>query len=131
MEKIFVYGSLRQDFWNHDKVLKNRVRQIQKGTIQGKLYHLPAGYPAVIKGEDQVHGEVMTFTQDKLLKSLDVLEGYFGEGQDNLYIRTKHKTTLEDGSEAWCWVYTYADEEAARKKGRYISNGDWKKFVNY
>lgn len=129
MEKIFVYGSLRQDFWNHDKVLKNRVRHIQNGTIKGKLYHLPAGYPAVIKGTDEVHGEVMTINQDKLLRSLDFLEGYFGEGEDNLYIRTKHKTILDDGTEEWCWVYTYANEEEAKKKGKYISSGDWNKFV--
>ncbi|MEG0318844.1 MAG: gamma-glutamylcyclotransferase, partial [Niameybacter sp.] len=75
MEKIFVYGSLRQDFWNYDKVLKNRVCHIEQGTIKGSMYHLPAGYPAVISGTDDIHGEVMTMSQHKLLKSLDFLEG--------------------------------------------------------
>ena len=89
MEKVFVYGSLRTDFWNYDKVLKNRVRQVEKGQIKGDLYHLPAGYPAVILGEGTVYGEVITLSQDKILKSLDLLEGYMGEGEENLYVRVK------------------------------------------
>lgn len=129
MEKIFVYGSLRQDFWNYDKVLKNRVRHIEKGKIKGELYHLPAGYPAVVEGNDDVYGEVITFTQDKLLKSLDFLEGYFGEDKENLYIRRKCEISLEDGSKEWCWVYIYVDEKEARKEGIYISHGDWKRFI--
>lgn len=130
MEKVFVYGSLRTDFWNYDKVLKNRVRQVQKGQIQGDLYHLPAGYPAVIPGKGEVYGEVFTLSQDKILRSLDLLEGYMGEGEENLYIRTKQKVRLEDGTEEMCWVYIYVDVKAARKEGKYIAYGDWKKFKN-
>ena len=65
MEKIFVYGSLLKDFWNHDRVLKNRVRSIEKGTIQGELYHLPAGYPAITSGQNLIYGEICTLTHNK------------------------------------------------------------------
>ena len=75
MEKIFVYGSLLKDFWNHDRVLKHRVRSIEKGTIKGELYHLPAGYPAIISGENLIYGEICTLTHHKHLKSIDLLEG--------------------------------------------------------
>ncbi|MBS5316997.1 MAG: gamma-glutamylcyclotransferase [Clostridiales bacterium] len=130
MEKVFVYGSLRTDFWNYDKVLKNRVRQVEKGQIEGDLYHLPAGYPAVILGEGTVYGEVITLSQDKILKSLDLLEGYMGEGEENLYVRVKQKVHLEDGSQQMCWVYIYVDEKVAKKEGKYIPHGDWKEFKN-
>lgn len=130
MEKVFVYGSLRTDFWNYDKVLKNRVRQVEKGQIKGDLYHLPAGYPAVILGEGTVYGEVITLSQDKILKSLDLLEGYMGEGEENLYVRVKQKVHLEDGSQKMCWVYIYVDEKVAKKEGKYIPHGDWKEFKN-
>lgn len=130
MEKVFVYGSLRTDFWNYDKVLKNRVRHVQEGSIEGALYHLPAGYPAVIDGKDRVYGEVFTLSKDNVIKSLDVLEGYTGEGENNLYERKKCKVRLADGTEEMCWVYLYADKSEARKSGRLVSHGDWKVFKN-
>lgn len=130
MEKVFVYGSLRTDFWNYDKVLKNRVRHVQEGCIEGSLYHLPAGYPAAISGAGQIYGEVFTLSRDKVIKSLDVLEGYAGEGKDNLYERKKCKVLLQDGTEEMCWVYLYVDEAAAKKYGKPVSQGDWKVFMN-
>ena len=91
---------------------------------------MPAGYPAVILGEGTVYGEVITLSQDKILKSLDLLEGYMGEGEENLYVRVKQKVHLEDGSQQMCWVYIYVDEKVAKKEGKYIPHGDWKEFKN-
>ena len=76
MEKIFVYGSLMRGFHNHDKVLRHRIKHVERGTIQGNLYHLPAGYPAIVEVEKAIQGEVFTIIQDKIIKSLDLLEGY-------------------------------------------------------
>lgn len=103
MEKIFVYGSLRQDFWNHDKVLKNRLRKIEKGQLKNfSLYHLPAGYPAIASGEDIIIGEVCTLSNNKYLKSIDLLEGYTGEPSIDLYIREKKPVLLENGQKEMC-----------------------------
>lgn len=130
MEKVFVYGSLRQDFWNHDKVLKNRIKHIQPGTIKGfSLYHLPAGYPAIVEGEDVVHGEVCTLSNDKHLKSIDLLEGYTGDSSKDLYIRVKKPILLNTGEEELCWVYLYINEQYVKNTGKYIAYGDWKKFM--
>lgn len=128
MEKIFVYGSLRTAFWNHDKVLKNRVRNIEKATIKGELFHLPEGYPAVIDGEEVIHGELLTITQDKIIKSIDFLEGYFGEGKDNLYIRKKVKVDTPNGIEEG-WSYFYVNQAYAKEKGQKVVQGDWAKFM--
>ncbi len=129
MEKIFVYGSLRQDFWNHDKVLKNRVRNIIPGTIHGALYHLPAGYPAITSGTDTVHGEVCILSRNKHLKSIDLLEGYTGDPSIDLYTRKKKTVTFADGHTEECWVYLYIDQNYVKKKGAYIPHGDWRKFM--
>lgn len=129
MEKIFVYGSLMSGFWNYDKVLKNRVLKVEKASVEGELYHLPAGYPAVVEGQARVEGEVMTISQEKLLKSLDLLEGYMGEGEDNLYERQKKIVQLEDGTQEECWVYIYVDQKSARKEGKPIRHGNWRNFI--
>lgn len=129
MEKIFVYGSLRQEFWNHDKVLKNRLRNIELGTICGELYHLPAGYPAITTGTDTIHGEVCTLSQAKHLKSIDLLEGYTGDPSIDLYTREKKVVTFADGHTEECWVYVYMDENYVKRKGQYIPHGDWRKFM--
>ncbi len=129
MEKIFVYGSLLKDFWNHDRVLKNRVRSIKKGTIEGELYHLPAGYPAITRGTNHIHGEVCTLTHPKHLKSIDLLEGYTGDSSIDLYTREKRTVTLADGSTTECWVYIYMDENYVTRKGKHITHGDWRKFM--
>lgn len=128
MEKIFVYGSLRTQFWNHDKVLKNRVRSVEKATIEGELFHLPEGYPAVVDGGEEIHGELLTITQEKILKSIDFLEGYFGEGKDNLYVRKKVKVKTENETEEG-WTYLYVDTPYAKKKGMKVEGGDWAHFM--
>lgn len=130
MEKIFVYGSLLKDFWNHDKVLKYRTRSMQKGTIKGELYHLPAGYPAIASGHTTIHGEMYTLSHDKHLKSIDLLEGYTGNEKIDLYIREKREVTLADGSTEHCWVYIYRNEDYVISKGKHIPHGDWKRFMN-
>lgn len=130
MEKIFVYGSLRQDFWNHDKVLKHRTRKVQTGFLKGySLYHLPAGYPAIVTGSDLVHGEVYTLSHPKHLKSIDLLEGYTGDPHKDLYKREQKTIILDNGEEALCWVYLYIDEMYVKNTGKYIPYGDWKKFM--
>lgn len=128
--KIFVYGSLRTDFLNYDKVLKNRVKSTSKGKIKGELYHLPEGYPAVLPGKQWVYGEVFTLSKEKILRTLDLLEGYLGEGQDNLYIRENHTVMLENGQEEECFTYIYVNQEYAKKSGKKVVDGDWKTFID-
>lgn len=42
----FVYGTLKRGFWNHDRFCRNAI-DIQPATTWGRLYLLPAGYPAL------------------------------------------------------------------------------------
>ena len=43
---LFVYGTLKRGFWNHDRFCRNAI-DIRPATTWGRLYQLPAGYPAL------------------------------------------------------------------------------------
>ena len=44
--RLFVYGTLKRGFWNHDRFCSQAVN-IEPATTWGRLYHLPAGFPAL------------------------------------------------------------------------------------
>lgn len=44
--RLFVYGTLKKGFWNHDRFC-TRAISIDPATTWGRLYHLPAGFPAL------------------------------------------------------------------------------------
>ncbi len=44
--RIFVYGTLKRGYWNHDRFCSQAVH-IEPATTWGRLYHLPAGFPAL------------------------------------------------------------------------------------
>jgi len=44
--RLFVYGTLKRGFWNHDRFCSQAV-SIEPATTWGRLYHLPAGFPAL------------------------------------------------------------------------------------
>ncbi|HPS03008.1 MAG TPA: gamma-glutamylcyclotransferase [Candidatus Sumerlaeota bacterium] len=54
---IFAYGTLKSGFWNHDRFCRNAI-SIQPATTWGRLYELPAGYPALEVPEEHIlaHG---------------------------------------------------------------------------
>lgn len=53
----FVYGTLKRGFWNHDRFCRNAI-DIRPATTWGRLYQLPAGYPALEVPESTIlaHG---------------------------------------------------------------------------
>jgi gamma-glutamylcyclotransferase (GGCT)/AIG2-like uncharacterized protein YtfP len=57
MTTLFVYGTLKRGQWNHDRFCRNAV-DIRPATIVGRLYQLPAGFPAVVIPEESIlaHG---------------------------------------------------------------------------
>lgn len=129
IDKVFVYGSLMEGFWNHTRVLEGKVEILGKGEIIGSLYHLREGYPALLEGEDKVVGEVSGPVDKDLLRRLDYLEGYTAGRKDNLYNRKAVQVRMSDGSIMDCWVYVYGDAEHVREKGTYLPDGDWKRHM--
>lgn len=129
LNRVFVYGTLMKGFWNYGRYLEGNIERIILGKAKGLLYHLPQGYPAMLKGEGVVRGEIVGPVDRDLLRELDVLEGYCGYAEDNLYVREIIDVLTDEGEMLECWAYIYADGEYARKKGIYIPDGDWRKFM--
>lgn len=97
--KIFVYGSLMKDRWNHG--FMNGAEYLGDGILEGYgLYHLIT-YPAIKKMPDEsVKGEVYEINE-AMLSSLDELED-----EGNEYKRTLVKVIVKDkGIEAQTYVY--------------------------
>lgn len=56
---IFVYGTLMSGFGNHQHYLAGRVLSIERVTVEGELYHLRYGYPALTPGAGKAAGELI------------------------------------------------------------------------
>jgi gamma-glutamylcyclotransferase (GGCT)/AIG2-like uncharacterized protein YtfP len=59
----------------------------------------------------------------KTLDRLDRLEGYYGEGEDNHYLRVIQTLHTDKGIEQ-AYVYVYTEDKALGLE--YITFGDWK-----
>ena len=44
--RLFVYGTLKRGYWNHQRFCA-QARSIEPAVVWGRLYHLPAGFPAL------------------------------------------------------------------------------------
>lgn len=135
IDKIFVYGSLRSDMFNYDKLLKGKVSKVYKGSIKGELFHLEnKGYPAVIPGDSIIKGEMMELKNfDKSLVELDELENYTEDNNVNCeYIRKIVDVTLENGEIEKAYYYEYNPKADMNSKDELIpvGHGDWKKHMN-
>ena len=133
-KKIFVYGSLRSDMFNYDKLLKGKVSKVLKGSITGDLYHLEnKGYPAVIPGNDIIMGELMELKDfEKSLVELDELERYTEDNNINCeYLRKVVEVTLECGKKENAYYYEYNPKANINSQDKLISvqGGDWKEFM--
>ncbi|MGL5347540.1 MAG: gamma-glutamylcyclotransferase family protein [Peptostreptococcaceae bacterium] len=134
IEKVFVYGSLRSDMFNYKVYLDGKVEENKKGTIEGDLFHIEnKGYPAVIPGDKEVVGELMTFKDfEATLGELDELEAYEkGAEDENEYNRVVVDVTLEDGTSEKAYYYEYNPPADYNKEDELIpvENGDWKEYM--
>lgn len=129
--KIFVYGSLRTGFFNYDKYLKGNVIKTQPAKINGRLFHMiDKGYPALIKGVDEVYGEVMTLDNyESVIEAMDNMEGYLGiDNEGNEYNRMALDVKLIDENKVEkCYVYMYNldNNKEFIENREYIIHGDW------
>ena len=133
-KKIFVYGSLRTGFFNYNKYIMGKVNDSKVGKVNGQLYHMPhKGYPALIEGNDEVFGEVMTLKDfEAVMIPMDKMENYYGvNNSKNEYNRIVMDVELLDGTTESCYVYYYAmnDKEIFENNSVYIKNGDWKDYM--
>jgi len=52
--RLFVYGTLKCGYWNHDTYCRFAV-SVEEATVRGRLYELPSGIPALeVPNEDNL-----------------------------------------------------------------------------
>lgn len=135
---LFVYGSLREGFFNYDKYLSGKVSEKKDASLKNmRLYHMPyKGYPAIIPGEDVVLGEIIVINEEDYeatVAAMDEMEGFISEGNPkNEY----HKVILEvenlqTKEKENCFVYFYNKnkDKSFDSESVYIQDGDWKKYM--
>ncbi|MCL6634359.1 MAG: gamma-glutamylcyclotransferase [Peptococcaceae bacterium] len=127
---LFAYGTLMSGFGNHERYLGGRVLKIERATVEGELYHLRYGYPALVPGAGRVAGELILVKDlEALLPQLDALEDYFGPGEDNMYERVEVEALTESGEKIRAYTYRYARLKELEKKGLRVKGGDWRRFL--
>ncbi|MEG0857310.1 MAG: gamma-glutamylcyclotransferase family protein [Terrisporobacter sp.] len=135
---FFVYGSLREGFFNYDKYLDGKVsKKIDAQLNDMSLYHMPyKGYPAIIPGENTILGEIIVINKDdyeETMKAMDEMEGFISENNpENEY----HKVLLEvenieTKEKQKCFVYFYNKDKDEKfdNEAVYVCHGNWKKHM--
>lgn len=133
-KRFFVYGSLREGFFNYDKYLDGHVLTSEIATTKGDLYHIKhKGYPALVDGNRNIEGEVITVDNlDVLVKALDEMENFYGLGnENNEYERIEKEVILSDGTKEICYVYKYVEKQANDFDDNYIYliEDSWKEYM--
>ena len=135
---LFVYGSLRTGFFNYDKYLSGKVVEKKEAKLHNiELYHMPyKGYPAIIKGQDSVVGEIMVIKEedyDATMKAMDEMEGFISECNpkneyDKIILEVEN---IHSNEKEKCYVYFYNkdNDKLFHSEATYIPNGDWKEYM--
>lgn len=131
---FFVYGSLRNGFYNAEKYMTGQVESRARAQLANMdLYHLDdEGYPAIVTGDGQVIGELVWLKDyENNLSRIDGLEEYFGEDHpDNLYHRlrlTVHNNDTEEDVDAFVYVFA---KPLDNYKHTHIPSGDWANYMH-
>ncbi len=126
--RVFVYGTLKPGEVNYKKYCADKVVDVKRAFVQGRLFALPMGYPAMTLGNTQVHGYLLYFSNQKILNELDVLEDYQPTRQPpkNLYnrqiIEVYEPQSLALG---WAWVYLMTLDRVEQLGGFLQPDGWW------
>jgi gamma-glutamylcyclotransferase (GGCT)/AIG2-like uncharacterized protein YtfP len=129
-DRLFVYGTLRQDVANSKfrRLLGGDARLVARGRMKGRLFDL-GRYPGfVISPQDSdgswVQGEVYALGNPR--ETLARLDDYEGCGIDDPpphpYERVERDVVLDDGGRVSAWVYVY--KRAVDPTGE-IRSGDY------
>jgi gamma-glutamylcyclotransferase (GGCT)/AIG2-like uncharacterized protein YtfP len=125
---VFVYGTLKPGEANYQKYCAKKVVKAQRATVQGQLFALPMGYPAMTPGNSQVQGYLLSFAESDILPELDKLEDYqpTRHMSENLYIRQQMEVFDSQGRFlAWAWTYCMTLDRVIQIDGVHQLDGWW------
>jgi gamma-glutamylcyclotransferase (GGCT)/AIG2-like uncharacterized protein YtfP len=134
MKKLFVYGSLRKGSFNYNKHLKGHILERVMGKTVGSLFHIEnKGYPAMIQGDAEIIGEIITLESKELLKAIDAVENYDSITYDTCeYLRKPIKVInqVTDAVEIIdAYVYNMTNKENHKDLLRIVPSGDWLEYI--
>lgn len=137
---LFVYGTLREGGSNHGWLLRTHPEGLTRAWVAGRLFQLPAGYPALVPGPEPsepppgkgwVRGDFVGYEDAEELESaladLDPLEGV----EEGLFSREILPVVLDGGQRYRAWVYMFHVERLPRlqREAVEIGGGDWEAYL--
>ena len=137
---LFVYGTLREGGSNHAWLLRTHPEGLTRAWVAGRLFHLPAGYPALVAGREPpapppgpgwVRGDFVGYDDETDLESaladLDALEGV----EEGLFTREVLPVVLEGGHCYQAWVYLFEPDRLPRleREAVELQDGDWAPYL--
>jgi gamma-glutamylcyclotransferase (GGCT)/AIG2-like uncharacterized protein YtfP len=128
MLRVFVYGTLKPGQTNYARYCGDRVLHSQEAQVQGKLFDLLLGYPAMTTGEDWVKGYLLCFHDQAILQELDELEDYSCDRDpiENEYDRRWVEVfDLQLSSLGKAWTYFMEPEKISDFGGVWLPQGHW------
>lgn len=135
---IFVYGSLREGFYNYDKYLKEKITSIRQAKIDDMIiYHMPyKGYPAMFNGDGTVYGEIIEIIPDiydDVISAMDIMEGFISENnpKNEYHKKIMEVKDLNNGRKEYCYTYYYNHviDDKFEKEAILINHGNWAKYM--
>lgn len=128
LTRVFVYGTLKPGESNYHAYCAAKVMEAKTAIARGQLFALPFGYPAMSKGNSQVQGYLLTFSDPTILQQLDWLEDYDAHRPeaDNEYSRQLAEIYAPDSTPCGkAWVYLMTLERVAAMGGVLLPHGCW------
>ncbi|MCL2933367.1 MAG: gamma-glutamylcyclotransferase [Trichodesmium sp. MAG_R03] len=126
--QVFVYGTLKPGEVNYQFYCAKYVVEFFPAVAKGLLYKLPIGYPAMTRGDSNVHGFVLSFKNPKVLLELDKLEDYHPEcpPEKNEYQRQSINTFSSDKKYIYrVWSYLMSPEKVELLGAQILLDGFW------
>ena len=124
MHRIFVYGTLKKGFSNHNRILEGYDIKITPAWTYGMLYDL--GYfPALTEGNNKVYGELIEFDNLEILRRVDSLEGFRGENSNFNFYDRKEVQVYTNEKTIFAWVFFISANTLIDYDEKIISSGVW------
>jgi gamma-glutamylcyclotransferase (GGCT)/AIG2-like uncharacterized protein YtfP len=119
---------------NGYKLISSYVLRAEAASFNGRIFHLPMGYPVAIAGQGVVYGQALLVVDTpELWQKLDRYEGYRpGAARGNFYVRKKRLVNLlGTGDRVLAEMYLGAPghNKWLVKRGIPIASGDWKRYI--
>jgi gamma-glutamylcyclotransferase (GGCT)/AIG2-like uncharacterized protein YtfP len=130
MHQVFVYGTLKPQEAAYEHYCQPYVIQTQPAYMQGALFHLPQGYPAMTVGDRWIAGALLTFAEAEAIARIDQFEDYDPTriSAANLYqryTRPVFATSTHHSPIGTAWVYLMLPQRVQALGGVPVDSGTW------